>query len=238
MTPEQFTLSYNQLIAMEAATQKRFLLDEKYLAPMLSEDTTSTGFDRHYLYHGAWALRALKRIQPSLHYDFSSSLFFAAAASAWFPVHFCDLRPADIHLDGLSTAKEDLLRLSLADNSVDSASCMHVVEHVGLGRYGDEINYDGDLKAVAELKRITRPGGNILFVVPVGKTATILFNAHRIYTWKSVLEMFGEDFDLVEGALIPEQNSLGLVYYPDESLLEMQGFACGCFWFCKKQSAK
>ena len=48
---------------------------------------------------------------------------------------------------------------------------MHVIEHIGLGRYGDKFDYDGDLKAIKELKRVLAVGGNLLFVVPIGKEA-------------------------------------------------------------------
>jgi SAM-dependent methyltransferase len=234
MTPDQFTAASKKFRALEASTRKRFVLEEKNFLPILNEDTAATGFDRHYLYHPAWALRALKRIQPSLHYDFGSILSFVAAASAWFPVRFCEIRPAAIQLDGLSVGKEDLMRLSMPDNSIESLSCLHVVEHIGLGRYGDDLDYDGDLKAVKELKRVARPGGDILFAVPLGRTALIQYNAHRVFTWESVLEMFGDDVTLVESALIPEQTGLGLVYSPTKELLDLQNHACGCFWFRKK----
>jgi hypothetical protein len=216
------------------ATQERFTLSDDETMPMLNEDTRETSFERHYTYHPAWACRVLKRIGPSVHYDFASSLNFVVMASAWVPIIFCDYRPAAVQLEGLTTRREDLCRLSFADNSLESVSCMHVLEHVGLGRYGDHLDYDGDLKAIAELTRVVRPGGHLLIVLPLGRTARIQFNAHRIYTWSSVLGLFQERFDLVESALIPDQTNLGLVYSPDESLLNMQYLACGCFWFRKK----
>jgi hypothetical protein len=36
---------------------------------------------------------------------------------------------------------------------------MHVVEHIGLGRYGEPMDEQGDLKAIEELKRVLAPGG-------------------------------------------------------------------------------
>ncbi|MDE1901084.1 MAG: DUF268 domain-containing protein [Alphaproteobacteria bacterium] len=233
MNQHQFREHFHDLRAQESRTRRRFLLDESIFFPILNEDTPSTAFDRHYLYHPAWACRILRRIAPALHYDFSSVLSFAAAISAWVPTVFCDIRPADIRLDGLSVRREDLTKISLPDDSVESLSCMHAVEHVGLGRYGDDIDYDGDIKAVREIQRITSRGGNILFVVPVGRVAAIQFNAHRIYTWQSVLDLFAGGFELVESALIPDQQELGLVGAPDADLLARQTYACGCFWFRK-----
>jgi hypothetical protein len=62
---------------------------------------------------------------------------------------------------------------------------MHVVEHVGLGRYGDPVDAEGDRKAMRELGRVVAPGGNLLFVVPVGRER-VAFNAHRVYAWETV----------------------------------------------------
>ncbi len=237
MTPEQFIESFKMLSAQEVRTTKRFSLEWNQRFPILEDDTTQTGFDRHYVYHVAWAARALQKIRPAIHYDFSSSLYLSATASAWFPVKFCDVRPADLQLDNLTLEKEDLTRLTLASETVESASCLHVVEHVGLGRYGDELDYDGDLKAARELKRVMRPGGDLLFAVPVGKESMVMFNAHRIYRCEQVLSMFADQFTLVELALIPDDQPLGLVYNPSPELLATQTYGCACFWFKKKHAA-
>ena len=62
----------------------------------------------------------------------------------------------------------DLISLPFEDGSFHSLTCMHVVEHIGLGRYGDQVDPDGDLMAMKELERVTAKLGNLLFVVPVG----------------------------------------------------------------------
>ena len=54
--------------------------------------------------------------------------------SAFIPVEFYDYRPAELSLSGLEFKHADLTHLPFADNSVESLSCMHVIEHIGLGR--------------------------------------------------------------------------------------------------------
>ncbi len=183
-----------------ASSGNRFPLrwDDRLI--IANENTATTDFPRNYVYHTAWAARMLRQIQPDRHVDVSSSLYFSAIVSAFVPVDFYDYRPAKLVLNNFTSSRGDLTRLDFADASVECLSCMHVVEHIGLGRYGDPLDPDGDLKAIAELKRVVRPGGHLLFVVPTGQ-ARICYNAHRVYGYRQVLSYFSE-MQLVETALV------------------------------------
>jgi hypothetical protein len=163
--------------------------------------------------------------------DISSTLHFCSIVSAFIPVKFYDYRPADLCLSGLSSEFADLLALPFPSASVESLSCMHTVEHVGLGRYGDPIDPDGDLKAIAELKRVLAPGGSLLFVAPVGRPK-IVFNAHRIYAYDQVVSYFA-DLDLREFALVPDRGPL--ITLATKALADAQTYGCGCFWFQKQR---
>ena len=201
--------------------------------PIFHESTASTGFDRHYVYHTSWAVRKLKEINPEKHIDISSSLFFVGSASAFFNIEFYDYRPADLILSNLHTGAADLTNLHFADNSIKSLSCMHVIEHIGLGRYGDELDSDGDLKAINELKRVVAIGGVLLFVVPVGKPR-VHFNAHRIYSYEQIKSYFSgfriEEFTLISDN--PEDG--GLIINPNDEILSRQYYGCGCFKLVKE----
>ncbi|MCK9344983.1 MAG: DUF268 domain-containing protein [Candidatus Pacebacteria bacterium] len=110
---------------------------------------------------------------------------------------------------------------------------MHTVEHVGLGRYGDDIEPDGDLRAAQELSRVVRSGGSLLFVVPVGKPR-IQFNAHRVYSYDMVVTMF-PDLTLKEFSLIPDDAlETGMIYNATKEIADAQVYGCGCFLFTKK----
>lgn len=195
----------------------------------LDEATGATGFDRHYIYHPAWATRVLARTKPPMHIDIGSTLYFCSIVSAFVPVELYDIRPAPLFLSGLTTGIADLTKLPFADDSIASLSCMHTVEHIGLGRYGDPMDPDGDLKAIKELKRIIAPGSDFLFVVPIGKPK-IVFNAHRIYSYDQILSYF-DDLVLREFFLIPDHGN-PIVNAP-KKLANAQSYGCGCFWFTK-----
>jgi SAM-dependent methyltransferase len=211
---------------------KRFPLRHRDIHPCLKDRVTITPFDQHYTYHPAWAARVLAKTQPKLHIDISSILSFSAVASAFIPVKFYDYRPAHLQLNNFESGFADLKKLPFETSSLESVSCMHTIEHIGLGRYGDELDVQGDIKAIEELKRVTRPGGTILFVTPVGRPK-IEFNAHRIYSFEQIMDYF-KGTDLVEFALIPDAG--GLIVHADPALVKEQKYGCGCFWF-KKRSA-
>lgn len=201
--------------------------------PQIRDKTLGTNFDRHYVYHTSWAARKICDIKPNRHVDISSSLYFCGIVSAFVPIDFYDYRPADLHLPNLSSNQGNLYKLPFSDNSLESISCMHTIEHIGLGRYGDPIDPDGDMKAINEIKRVTRQGGNIIFVTPVGKPK-IEFNAHRIYSYQQVLALF-EGCELKEFSLIPEYAAAGgIMLNAVPESVQKENYACGCFWLIKK----
>ena len=69
---------------------------------------------------------------------------------------------------------------SLDPEPVESVSCLHTLEHLGLGRYGDPFDLDGWKKGIKNLAVITKPGGKLYLSVPVGNER-IEFNAHRVF---------------------------------------------------------
>lgn len=215
---------------------KRWPLNIFNLTPFLQDRTAMTNFEPHYIYHPAWAARILRKNNPAFHVDISSTLSFATIVSAFLPVKFYDYRPAFLNLEGLESAAADLNKLPFADNSISSLSCMHVVEHIGLGRYGDKIDPDGDIKAIKELIRVLAPGGSLLFVVPVGKLK-VAFNAHRVYSYERILETF-VGLELKEFSLVPDNfKETGMIYHADPAAVREQDWGCGCFWFVKSSGS-
>jgi SAM-dependent methyltransferase len=198
--------------------------------PRLKDRTADVKADRAYLLHTAWAARILARLRPAEHVDVASFTYFGTLVSAFVPVKAYDLRRLDVRLAGYVAGTADLTALPFPDHSVASLSCLHAVEHVGLGRYGDRLDPDGDLKAMRELSRVLAPGGSLLFAVPVGRPR-IEFNAHRVYAARQIREAFS-DLEVVEFALIPDHARDGdLVVGAADDLCDRQAYGCGCWWF-------
>ena len=118
----------------------RFNLSFNNCWPILNEWSTDHGFDRHYVYHTSWAARIIANNPPQLHIDIASDLRFSTLISAFTRVEYYDYRKLDLELGNLKIGVADLLELPFKSNSIKSISCMHVIEHIGLGRYGDPID--------------------------------------------------------------------------------------------------
>lgn len=228
-----FLLQWFKFKTISKSGCERFALDWKDRYPCLDDCESATSFDRHYVYHPAWAARILAGNKPDVHYDISSTLSFCSIVSAFIAVRFYDYRPPALVLDNLDCSHVDLLALPFADNSISSLSCMHVLEHIGLGRYGDPLDPDGDIKAIEELKRVLMPGGTLLIAVPVSRVPRIRFNAHRIYSY-SQLSGYFPGYQLKEFCLIPDRpEDGGLIRNAAIEVTEAQAYGCGCFHFVK-----
>lgn len=218
-----------EYFSFKRKADKRLSVKGSDLYPCLKDKIATTPFDHHYTYHPAWAARILAQTKSEYHVDISSILSFSTIVSAFVPVKFYDYRPANLNLKNLESGFADLKQLNFPDNSIPSLSCMHTIEHIGLGRYGDEIDPQGDIKSINELKRVLKPGGDLLFVTPVGNPR-IEFNAHRIYSYEQIIEYFSP-LTLKEFSLIPDAG--GLIPNADPALVKQQQYGCGCFWFKK-----
>ena len=218
-----------QYFQLKKQKSERFPIQLKNIHPCLTDASKSTPFDQHYTYHPAWAARVLQQLNPTLHVDVSSILSFSSIVSAFVPTKFYDYRPAKLVLQNFESDFIDLKKMHFADNAIESISCMHTIEHIGLGRYGDALDINGDITAINELQRVTAVGGTIIFVTPVGKP-TLAFNAHRIYSYQQIISYFNK-CTVSEFSLIPDEG--GLLLNADHNLVALQNYGCGCFVFKK-----
>ena len=207
------------------------LARQQDLEPCLFDRSSDVGFDPHYLFHTAWAARLLAEHRPTTHVDIGSHLMFVALCSAFIEIEHYDYRAVQLPLDNLRTGSANLVALPWQTGSISSLSCMHVVEHVGLGRYGDPIDPLADRAAMSEFARVLAPSGQLLFVVPVGRPR-VQFNAHRVYDFDAVVRGFN-GLDLAEFSLIQNR------WQPIDPGRSRPGscsggsYACGCFRFLK-----
>jgi Caenorhabditis protein of unknown function, DUF268 len=169
--------------------------------PQLLDRSHSTPYDPHYFHQSIWAARWIANERPTEHVDVGSLALFAGMVSVHVPVTFVDIRPPDPPLLCFRSLRGSLQTLPFTDQSTESLSCLHVVEHVGLGRYGDRLDSEGTRQACSELERILAPGGTLYLSTPVGRER-VCFNAHRIHDPRTILGYLPElelvDFEVVD----------------------------------------
>ena len=149
--------------------------------------------------------------------------------SGYVPTVFIDFRPLKVTLHNLISVAGDILRLPFADNSIMSLSSLHVIEHIGLGRYGDPLDVLGSLKAARELTRVLAPGGALYLSVPTGRDR-VCFNAHRVFSPDALKAIFASltctAFAFVDDAGIFHPQS-------DDKAAAQLEYGCGMYVFSK-----
>ena len=198
--------------------------------PCLGDWVAESPFDAHYFYQGAWLARRLAEVKPALHLDVGSSVLTLSVASAVTETVFMDYRPLRARIRGLHSVAGDINCLPLRSDSLRSVSSLHVIEHVGLGRYGDPLDPRGSTKAAAELGRVVAPGGRLYLSVPVGRER-VCFNAHRVFYPESVAAMLAP-LKLVNFSLVGDDGN----FYENAKMDDARAldYGCGLFEFAKE----
>lgn len=195
--------------------------------PCLTDHLPQTPFDPHYFYQAAWLARRLAANRPEKHVDIGSDVRMINVLSAFVPIEFLDYRPLEAKLSGLTCGSANLVALPQSNGSIHSLSCLHVVEHVGLGRYGDPIDPLGSDKALGELQRVIAPHGRLYLSLPVGRER-VCFNAHRVFNPRTVIDTLSA-LRLVEFSLVDDGGEFHESACPD-SVAGLE-YGCGLFIF-------
>ena len=206
-------------------TNKNFFLSKRDWEPRLYDKTETTPLDAIYFYQDAWCAKKIFTAKPPRHYDIGSKAELVGIISQFVPTTMIDIRPIDLKLDNLSFIKANILSLPFADGSLESISSICVIEHIGLGRYGDKLDPFGSEKAISEIKRVLAPNGNLYISLPVDTKNTIYFNAHRAFAREYILKLF-QPLKLIEEKYIYRNE---LVNNYDKA----KGFGTGLFHFQK-----
>lgn len=190
-----FAGEYRRFRRLNAGTP--FALRGRDILPCLSDRTETTLIEPTYFLQDTWFARKIAEQRPASHVDVGSSVKSMALVAQFVPITLVDIRPVEIELERFSFLRGTVLALPFADGALASLSSLCVIEHIGLGRYGDPFDARGSEKAAAELGRVLARGGNLYVSVPVDAECRIYFNAHRAFTRDYLLSLL-PGFTLVE----------------------------------------
>lgn len=161
-----------------------------FFYPVLCEfNSQAESASGHYYHQDLYVANCIYRSNPEIHFDVGSKVdsFIAHLLSFDQRVVVGDIRPIEIPSPLVSFYRFHLMNSSYnLTDSFDSISCLHALEHMGLGRYGDPVDPFGHHKAIRNLVSRLSPDGTLYLSHPCGRIGRIEYNAHRVI---SLIEM-------------------------------------------------
>lgn len=213
----------------EKGSDKKFFLSSFY--PILSDRKEEGGTMKgHYFHQDLYVASLIFKSKPIKHLDIGSRTDgFVAHVASFREIEIIDIREIKSKVKNISFRKADLMQLpSDLLNYCDSISSLHAIEHFGLGRYGDPIDYFGYLKAIDNIAKILILGGNFYFSVPIGPQR-IEFNAHRVFSLNYLKEILSKEFKIASFSFVDD---LGDFYENIQLTTENLTNNCGCNYGC------
>lgn len=172
---------------------------------------------------------------PKRHIDVGSRVDgFVAHVAAFRKIQVLDIRPlTSLGHPNIEFIQADLMNKDGSLPTADSISCLHAIEHFGLGRYGDPLDPNGHHKGFSNLVDMLEMGGTIYMSFPIGRQNETHFNAHRVFHPRDILQWSAaKQLELVRFDYIDDSGNL----HRNVDLLNQDvcvNLGCGIYTFRK-----
>jgi len=204
----RFWADYRRITKLNADAGRPWKIRANY--PCLHDFYGPSGVARgHYFHQDLYVAQKIFKKTPIKHVDFGSRIDgFVAHVATFREIEVLDIRPLPQEIPNIIFHHCDLLNVPAEFREYcDSLSCLHVLEHIGLGRYGDAIDIYGYSTALSNLALIVRPGGHLYLSAPFG-TQRIEYNAHRVFHLGVIRDLVERSFDVVDFAIVDDAGEL------------------------------
>ena len=161
-----------------------------YIFPVLGEDKKKSGhITNHYFYQDLLVASYIFKNRPTKHVDIGSRIDgFVANVASFRKIEVFDLRINKINFKNIKFRKLNLNKVNKKlYNYTDSISCLHTIEHFGLGRYGDTIDPDSYIKGFNNLIKMLKPKGLLYISFPISNNSETFFNLERRFNPNDIL---------------------------------------------------
>lgn len=188
----------------------------------------------HYFHQDLLVAQLIHQRQPETHIDVGSRIDgFVAHLATFRKVKVLDIRPVVSKVPNIEFFQHDIMvDQERWHASTDSLSCLHALEHFGLGRYGDPVDYSGHLTGFRNLCRMLKPKARFYFAVPISAKARIEFDAHRVFSLDYLKRVFDEHSLTLECFhFVDDKGDLHMNVTPAAASppLETLRYGCGIF---------
>lgn len=208
--------------------------------PCLGEAEQESGLaSGHYFHQDLLVAQRVFEQKPRRHVDVGSRVDgFVAHVASFRPIEVIDIRPGGRDIPNVSFLQADLMTPLPAElvGCCDSLSCLHALEHFGLGRYGDPIEHEGHVRGLANLGRLLEAGGTLYLSVPIGPQR-IVYNAHRVFSVAYLLELLANEYEVGRFSYVDDEGDAHHdVALAGESIESNFGcsYGCGIFELVKR----
>lgn len=232
-----FVRDYRQFRRMLRPMRNDWPLDVS--VPCLADRWRSSGATRgHYFHQDLFVAQRIFDRNPEKHIDVGSRVDgFVAHVASFRSITVLDIRPSTSTVRNIEFMRQDMSEMPDSLQGIaDSVSCLHALEHFGLGRYGDPLDASGHIAGLRAIGRLLAPEGILYLSVPIGEQR-IEFNGHRVFSIQTVLDMAkAEDFEMVGFSYIDDDGNLhenAAAHSSAEDSFSRMRYGCGIFEFRK-----
>ena len=214
-----------------------FSITNYYPCPVDRFDQAGT-IPLHYFHQDLYVARRLFENNPSKHVDIGSRLDgFIAHAAVFRQIEVMDIREIRNEIPNVIFLRTDLMSNDFGLNDYcDSVSCLHTIEHFGLGRYGDPVDINGHIKGLNNIVKMLKKNGRLYLSTVIG-SQRIEFDAHRVFSVQYLIDLLDKNFSIERFSYIDDENNL----HPSAELSEANindnfgcNYGCGIFELIKK----
>lgn len=192
----------------------------------------------HYFHQDLFVARKIFLKNPVKHVDIGSRTDgFVAHVAAFREIEIFDIREQTKQVKNILFKKADLTKLpEELKNYTDSISSLHAIEHFGLGRYNDSVDYFGYKKAIDNITHILKQGGKFYFSTTIGPQR-IEFNAHRVFSVQYLVDLLSDRYVIDSFSYVADDGNIREdVALTNENMANNFGctYGCGIFELTKK----
>jgi SAM-dependent methyltransferase len=191
-----------------------------------------------YFWQDLLVARRIFATRPERHVDIGSRVDgFVAHVASFREIEVFDVRPISTQIPGVRFKQADFMQPATGmKDYCDSLSCLHALEHFGLGRYGDPIDPQGFERGFANMAALLKKDGVFYLSVPVG-TNRVEFNGQRVLDPQAIIRLaLANSLELRDFTLIRLGGKVEVLELDEARLAELasQRYALGLFTCAKR----
>lgn len=169
------------------------------LKPCLHDKNNNSGdYKNEYFIQDLLVAQKIFKNRPLFHLDIGSRIDgFVAHIASFRNIEIMDIRNIDLKIENINYKIFDItdrllfIKYPYLLNCYDSISCLHTLEHIGLGRYGDSVNSSIYIEALKNISKLLKLNGLFYLSVPVGYPK-VEFNANRIFSINDLINKLND----------------------------------------------